>query len=126
MSYKIHLPVIHIISAAMILLLSGCASKSTIERDAVFYPVLPNPPYIQHLKSITALKDIGVGGGFSDFVLGRERDERLVVKPYGITVHKGKIYVVDTRGGGYVVLDLSKKIRTVVNGGREEIGRAHV
>jgi len=98
------------------LLLTACASGPEQKQGPVFYPPLPNSPRIQHLHSITALKDIGAGSAFAEFVLGKEANEGLVNKPYGIATQKGKIYVVDTRGPGYVVLDLKAKKHTLVSG----------
>lgn len=104
-------------SLFVIIFLSACAAGPERKPgDPVFYPPLPNPPRLQHLVSITTLKDIGGGSPFAAFVLGKEPNEALVTKPYGVAVHQGKIYAVDTRGPGYVVLDLEKKQRTLVAG----------
>lgn len=98
-------------------ILSGCASGPDKVSGPVFFPAEPNPPFIQHLRSITAMKDLGGGSAFAEFVLGKESNEALVNKPYGIAVHQDKIYVVDTRGPGYVVLDLKEKKHTLITGG---------
>ena len=42
----------------------------------------------------------------------------MVTKPYGLAVHEGAIYVVDTRGSGYVVFDVAEgKWRSVTGSG---------
>lgn len=97
--------------------ISACATGPKGSDGPVFYPPLPNSPRIQHLRSITSLKDIGGGSAFAEFVLGNESNEALVNKPYGVAASKGKIYVVDTRGPGYVVLDLIKKEHRLIRGG---------
>lgn len=52
--------------------------------------------------------------GFSDFILGAEQDNQTIVKPYGVALFQGKIYAVDTRGPGYVIIDLvNNEFRTV-------------
>lgn len=105
------------ISFTIIVFLTACATPPQRQPgDPVFYPPLPNSPRLQHLVSITALKDIGGGSAMAAFVLGKEPDEALVNKPYGVAIHEGKIYAVDTRGPGYVVLDLEKKQRTLITG----------
>ncbi len=39
-------------------------------------------------------------------VVGKE-DERSLNKPYGISIHKGKIYICDTMLGGLIIVDLN-------------------
>ncbi len=39
-------------------------------------------------------------------VVGKE-DERSLNKPYGIAIHKGKIYICDTMLGGLIIVDLN-------------------
>ncbi len=102
---------------AGMMLLSACATApEEIKREPVFYPDLPNPPYIQHLHSITHVKDLGLASTIAEFVLGKDGNERLLQKPYGLATRPGKIYVVDTRGFGYVVIDLEQKTHTLING----------
>lgn len=101
----------------VLILVSGCATGPERDQGPVFYPPLPNPPRIQHLRSFTSIKDLGGGSAFAEFVLGRESNEALINKPYGVAIHKGKIYAVDTRGPGYVVLDLKKRERNLISGG---------
>jgi len=107
-----------VLFSIIIVLLTATACTGPVSKDGpIFFPNLPNPPRIQHLRSLSSLKDLGGGGGLAEFVLGKTADEALVNKPYGVAMHKGKLYVVDTRGPGYVVLDLQKKTRTLIRGG---------
>lgn len=103
----------------LIILLSGCAGAPKEENQGpVFYPSLPNPPRIQYLTTFTTINDLKkTKSTFSDFILGEQSKESLVVKPYGVAMHDGKIYIVDTRGGGYVVLDLKTGSRDFIDGG---------
>lgn len=107
------------LSLGLCLFLSACAVGPQVDEGGpIFYPPLPNPPRLQHLVSISTLKDLGKESAFLEFVLGKETDnEALVTKPYGVAMYQGKIYVVDTRGPGYVVIDLLKKKETQVHGG---------
>jgi len=102
-----------------VLLLTGCSiSPKEQEYAPVFYPPLPNPPRIQHLLSLTTFKDLKESkSGFADFLLGKQSAESLVVKPYGIEVFDGKIYVVDAARAGYVVFDLKTRQRKFISGG---------
>lgn len=101
------------------LVLSGCAGlNKSGEKAAVFYPPLPNPPRIQHLASFSKLRDVvSNNSAFTDFVLGdRKAESDLITKPYGVSMFDGKIYVVDTRGNGYGVLDIANKNFNMVRG----------
>jgi len=102
-----------------LMLLTACSSTPNIELSGpIFYPPLPNAPRIQYLATFSSPKDInGETGAFADFVLGsEEKYSDLVQKPYGVAVYDGKIFVVDTRGPGYAVLDLVKKRSYMVSG----------
>jgi sugar lactone lactonase YvrE len=87
-----------VLLAALVLIVAGCAAPQKIRKPAVvFYPESPELPRIQFLRSFTGAKDIeSPKSAFEAFVTGiKESGERLD-KPYGIGVHKGKIYVCDT------------------------------
>ncbi|MCR4336978.1 MAG: 6-bladed beta-propeller [Candidatus Omnitrophica bacterium] len=88
----------------------GCASVSVVpEPHSVFYPAPPEEPRLQYLTSFSSSRDIeGDTGAFSQFVLG-EVPEKPIVKPYGVTVDHGRIYVADTVLNSIEVLDLNKK-----------------
>lgn len=88
--------------------------------DYLFYPLPPNLPRLQFLTSFSSPLDVSAGkSAFRDFVFGgKNKEGHLVNKPYGLAVHKGAIYVVDTRGGGWGVFDLAgRKSRMVRPGG---------
>lgn len=98
--------------------LVSCATGPQGEKGGpIFYPPLPNPPRLQHLVSISTIKDLGKDNQLLDFVLGKETGtDALVTKPYGIAIYQGKLYVIDTRGPGYVVIDLKTKKSKRVSG----------
>lgn len=100
-------------------MLAACSiSPKEQEHVPVFYPPLPNPPRIQHLLSLTTFEDLNTSkNSFTDFILGDQSNETMVVKPYGISMFDGKIYVVDTVSAGYVVLDLVTRKRHFISGG---------
>jgi len=97
--------------------LFGCAHVPE-ERGPVFYPPLPNPPRIQYLTTFSKPQDLaGTESGLARFILGDDSTEpTLVRKPYGVAIHGGKLYVVDTRGPGYAVFDLTRNKFKLVPG----------
>lgn len=100
-------------------LLTSCAAPVRKEQTGpIFYPPLPNSPRLQYLATFSSENDVGDGtGGFQTFLLGNREDAApLVAKPYGVAMHNGAIYVVDTRGGGYGVFDLSNKKAFTIKG----------
>ncbi|MES9971001.1 MAG: 6-bladed beta-propeller [Candidatus Thiodiazotropha sp.] len=106
----IHTNINYIISLVVVAffasILSGCASGPA-EQGYLYYPSLPNPPRIQHLHTFSNENDVkGALGGFGRFILGGSENDSSISKPYGLAVHEGKIYVVDTDTGGYAIFDL--------------------
>jgi len=105
-----------------ILLLTACSSTSTKEiksSENIFYPALPDAPRIQFLATFTSSKDVRKPGtAFAKFILGKDKDKDAlyIKKPYGVQIYDGKIYAVDTRGGGYIVMDLLNQSFRVITG----------
>jgi DNA-binding beta-propeller fold protein YncE len=99
----------------------GVADEHTGDEAApVFYPPSPNLPRLQFLAKFATAHDVSTGkSGFRDFVFGGEnKEEQAINKPYGVAMHDGAIFVVDTRGNGYVVFDVANgKWRSVTGGG---------
>jgi sugar lactone lactonase YvrE len=116
---KSWLGVTHIVFTMLFALyLSGCATGPK-KQGPLFYPNLPTPPRIQHLKTISNVNDLkGGGGNLAAFILGGSINESSVDKPYGLAVHGSKIYVVDTSNAGYAIFDLREKdFRFVIGSG---------
>jgi DNA-binding beta-propeller fold protein YncE len=109
---------------ATLAVLAGCASPATSEAtnttQATFYPPLPDKPRLQYLAKFSTSLDVSSSSqGMRSLVFGGEQfEQQAVKKPYGLAIFEGAIYVVDTRGGGYVVFDLAKgRTRTVQGSG---------
>ena len=109
-------------------LAAGCATpghegEPADRGQAVFYPPAPAEPRLQYLAHFAAATDVAAGAGdagrLRDWLFGREgAAEQVVNKPYGLALHDGAIYVVDTRGPGYTVFDLrAHRVRTVHGAG---------
>jgi DNA-binding beta-propeller fold protein YncE len=92
------------------------AEDTKVDEDPLFYPLPPNQPRLQYLTKYSSIFDISAkSGGFRNFVFGGEdKESHLVTKPYGLAVHQGAIYVVDTRGNGYAIFDFANGRSKVV------------
>ena len=103
----------------LLFVLAGCAGPQQVtEKKTLFYPPLPNSPRIQHLVDLSSPSDLlNEGDGLKSFLFGKETTgDHLVQKPYGVAIHDGKIYVIDSRGSGYGIFDLKKRRTDFVRG----------
>ena len=72
----------------------------------VIFPLPPDEPRIQFLTSINTSGDVsGRQSGFNRFLFG-EAPEKPIIKPYGIFIRNGKIYIADSGAGGMEIIDL--------------------
>jgi len=110
-----------------ICLLTGCKKSetgpdranatggATTESTHVFYPPAPDTPRLQFLTSFTESGDLGSDSarkvsGFERFVLGEEKPlQDRILKPYGMAVSEGKLYVCDVQKRVVEVLDLANQ-----------------
>lgn len=103
-------------------LLTGCVatpSKAPVQKEAVFYPRPPDAPRIQHLATYASARDLETAkerSGLKNFLLGEEKLEEALVRPYGVAMSKGKIYVADSRGPGLAIFDLKAKTFSLMSG----------
>jgi len=79
-------------------------------REYTFWPPFPNEPRIQHLVSYARSSDIAPPvqvNVLETLVFGAQAGDDLpIIKPYGLAMRDGKIYVCDIRASSVVVLDL--------------------
>ena len=93
-------------------LFTFCSSDVTKQRpdEIIIYPSPPEPTRIQYLtKFSNSLDIIGKRSNFMDYVAGEKEGGDPIIKPYGIKISKGKIYICDTILGGLEIIDLTKK-----------------
>jgi DNA-binding beta-propeller fold protein YncE len=84
-------------------------ARSEQSGPVIVYPDPPAQPRIQYLTSFSSSKDFkNPQSAFNKFVFGEE-NALPVIKPYGITIHRNKIYICDTGLGGLEILDLENK-----------------
>lgn len=90
----------------------------------VFYPAAPEQPRIQFLKSINGSSFFfggnGYGGRFPGYE-GSTQETDPIVKPYGMAMTAGKIYICDGGTATVKVFDLNKKMVSVI--GDQKAGR---
>ncbi len=99
-------------------LLVGCASSPSAAKPAAtpttyaFWPQFPNKPYVQFIKSYGGSNDVAPSKetALDKIVFGTDAARgAAIVKPYGVAMKNGKIYVCDIRSNALAVLDLRKK-----------------
>lgn len=99
---------------------AGCSSaprSESVTRRAprgsyAFWPQAPDEPRIQFIKAISSSEDISPTrtSGLEKVVFGEEAARaNEIVKPYGVAMRDGKIYVCDMRGSALVVFDIKSK-----------------
>ncbi|MDH3274987.1 MAG: SMP-30/gluconolactonase/LRE family protein [Gammaproteobacteria bacterium] len=84
----------------------------------LFYPPPPNEPRLQYLKKYSSRLDVSAKSSrMRDLIFGGEEFEgHDIVKPYGVAMFEGALYVVDTEKNGYVVFDLAAEKTRFVKG----------
>ncbi|RLB68820.1 MAG: hypothetical protein DRH04_06300 [Deltaproteobacteria bacterium] len=95
-------------------MLVGCAGPQVSGPSGpVFFPPPPNSPRIQYLTRISSSRDVDKKklGGLALVAVGDSQAEKTkpIIKPFGITVHGGKIYACDTTAGRVIIIDPAKK-----------------
>lgn len=99
------------LSALLLSFLAACAGLTIApeplgEASPVFFPEPPERPRLQHLASYASEEDIlPPVSDFQRFVLG-EPDYAPIVKPYGVELHEGSLFICDLRRSEVVVFDL--------------------
>jgi sugar lactone lactonase YvrE len=96
---------------ALACLLFACNRNVAIApapESLIIFPPPPDTTRIQFLTHFSSSSDLETkAGGFHRFLFGDE-SPKLMVKPYGITVNKKKVFICDTGLGGLVILDLEE------------------
>lgn len=108
-------------TVSLLILLLGCSAGTKTDEQgssAIFYPPLPNKPHIQYLTTINAASiQKSKRTRFSDFVLGKDESRgSRIKKPYGVAFNGDRVFVVDSRGPGYMILDTEDKLIKTVKG----------
>jgi DNA-binding beta-propeller fold protein YncE len=92
--------------------LSGCATKPKAPKTYTFFPPSPDEPRIQYLTAFASDTDLGRGRNFADYITGEQKTTDPLIKPYGLAVHDGKVFVCDTVSDMIEVFDLKTRRAT--------------
>jgi len=96
-----------------VLFVTGCASTPKMEEFVP--PVYPPPPadprfiYERTLKFSSNVEDFTTGDAIKLFATGESRKIQTLVKPYGVAVYRGRVYVTDTVDREVMVFDIPGK-----------------
>lgn len=83
-------------------------NKMVASDNIIIFPPPPDTTRIQYLTSISNSQAItGQKSAFARFIFG-DYKQQSIVKPYGISVHEGKIYICDTGIDALEIIDLDK------------------
>lgn len=108
--------------AVVLSLLGGCVAppvKEPVKQEAQFYPPQPDPPRIQHLATFASASDLETAkdeGALKSFLLGEDKKTEALVRPYGVAMFGGKIFVADSRAPGIAEFDLKQRKFSVMSG----------
>ncbi|GFE59859.1 hypothetical protein AOG2_04470 [Geobacter sp. AOG2] len=102
--------------ALLTISLTACAGRSGMKR--VFWPAPPDLPRVQFLKAIKDSTDVVESKALSLLALNGSNSDDFIplVKPYGVAVGNGKVYVCDTVQADVLIIDLPNKKMTRLPG----------
>lgn len=103
---------IYLLMCGVALVASSCSSilhraKKTKSEQTVLYPPPPDTARMQYLTSISGSDFFGKRTRFATFIMGAEEVAHMV-KPYGINLRNGKLYICDPGIGGLEILDFER------------------
>lgn len=101
-------------AAALSLAVAGCSTPKKAEtRPYTFFPSAPDEPRIQFLTAFDSSAAVGRSRKFMDFIAGEPPRQPPLVKPYGLAVHDGKVFVCDTVAYVIQVFDFKNRQASV-------------
>lgn len=109
-----------LLSFWLMTVLAGCAGERSAMQGPVFFPS-PTLPRVQYLMGINSSADVeGEVNKVSLLSLGVQQDKqpRPIIKPFGITTARNKVYVADI-AGQVAIMDLANKKFELLKGDRE-------
>ena len=110
---KIKRKIVNLITLLIFTLLVACSPKNikpVTQAEVIVFPPPPDTARIQYLTHFSEAKDItGNRKGFEKYILGEDKSKNIIIKPYGIAVHNGKIYTCDTILAGIEIIDLEQR-----------------
>lgn len=103
--------------------LAGCGTpskKSEADKTLIAFPSPPDPPRYFWERAISSSADVVAedrDGALRRAITGEGRSGESLLKPYGVAVHQGRIFVTDSADRGVKVFDVaeSKYYKIAVN-----------
>lgn len=118
-----------VLLAVTALALAGCRTgtggQTAKPAGNIFYPPAPEDPRLQFLASVSDEKDLGIqGSSFAEYITGvKAPTAQKIMKPYGVAMAGGKIFVCDTGTRCVDIIDFEqKKIRLFYPRGMGKFG----
>lgn len=103
-------------AACLLLALAGCTTTKKAEpKPYTFFPSAPDEPRLQFLTAFESDATLGKSRRFIDFIVGDPPPAPPLVKPYGLAVHDGKVFVCDTVSYVIQIFDFKNKRSAIFN-----------
>jgi DNA-binding beta-propeller fold protein YncE len=97
-------------AVALVAVAAGCTStRKAAPKSYTFFPPAPDEPHVQFLAAFSSDLELGRSPSFADYITGRPSGAAPLVKPYGMALKDGKLYVCDTMTSGIQVFDLARR-----------------
>lgn len=109
--YRITLLSYGLLSLFIVQILSGCASisDSAVQIERPVFPDPPDEPRIFYERTLVSSADVETepdNSAFKRLITGEQRTGIGIGKPFGVTVHKGRVFVSDTMKRMVVAFDV--------------------
>ena len=95
---------------AFAVLFASC-HRQIVQQETIIFPNPPDTARIQFLTRLGGSEDVVKQSGFAKFIAGKNKP-LPIFKPYGITIHKNRIYICDAGVAGLEIVGLEKKTFT--------------
>ncbi len=96
----------------LVMVLGGCASAPEEKFVAPVFPMPPDTPRFIYERTLISSADVEVLTSAEKFKLmatGVAKDARGLAKPFGVAVHRGKVYITDTIQNSVMLFDIPGK-----------------
>ena len=96
------------------LLIQGCSKKAVkVEEVIIVFPSAPAEPRVAYLDTYRGEKEEASKLNALDLFLGETVESKnsspVIIKPYGVNLYDGKVYVVDTAANFVYKIDEKTK-----------------
>jgi sugar lactone lactonase YvrE len=104
------------LAGCLLLAAAGCTTTKKAEpKPFTFFPSAPDEPRLQFLTAFESDATLGKSRRFIDFIVGDPPPSPPLVKPYGLAVHDGQVFVCDTVSYVIQIFDFKNKRSAIFN-----------